>query len=325
MSNQSSPPPIPPPYVDERSLRQENSGMRPIWVVLACVLLGLLFGMLVLLVISRGQRPDLGSTIGEPTPSNAETKATDIGRLGAPAEIESTVEVGTLSEEKTPSDAKSYPIESASEPTVANSSNGNDKGSEIELEPKPITVLREYVGSSNAVGSGGIDSEAGVAAFLGNEPAASTVFVIDQSASMEGDSRWERVVISLSKAIHRLSPDQSFTVICFSDTASPYNNPLRLIKATRPNQVKVVKWLKQQDTLSGTNPEVALLQSLELDVARIVLLSDGEFDPSIVDQITSKNQSKTKPSQINCVGLAEQVQTLQDLAKQNRGIYYQAR
>jgi hypothetical protein len=64
----------------------------------------------------------------------------------------------------------------------------------------------------------------------------------------------------------------------------------------------------------------AILQEPE----RIVLLSDGEFDPYAVDQITQMNQNLRKPARIDCVGLMEQVLVLQEIARQNKGVYYQA-
>ena len=54
------------------------------------------------------------------------------------------------------------------------------------------------------------------------------------------------------------------------------------------------------------------------------MLSDGEFDPYAVDQITQMNQNLRKPARIDCVGLMEQVLVLQEIARQNKGVYYQA-
>ena len=53
-------------------------------------------------------------------------------------------------------------------------------------------------------------------------------------------------------------------------------------------------------------------------------LSDGEFDPSSVFAITQANQSNVLPAKIDCVGLMEEVETLKEIARLNKGTYYQA-
>ena len=49
----------------------------------------------------------------------------------------------------------------------------------------------------------------------------------------------------------------------------------------------------------------------------VVILSDGEFDTSTVDQVTRLNRSGGKNTQINCVAIGSQVKTLQRLASLN--------
>lgn len=68
----------------------------------------------------------------------------------------------------------------------------------------------------------------------------------------------------------------------------------------------------------------AMEAAIQLQPERIVLLSDGEFDPSSAITITQLNQANQKPARIDCVGLMEQVLVLQEIANRNQGVYYQA-
>jgi hypothetical protein len=40
--------------------------------------------------------------------------------------------------------------------------------------------------------------------------------------------------------------------------------------------------------------------------------------------IQTENHQHGKPARIDCIGLDEEVETLKEIAKQNKGIYYQA-
>jgi hypothetical protein len=68
----------------------------------------------------------------------------------------------------------------------------------------------------------------------------------------------------------------------------------------------------------------AMPQAIGLGPERIVLLSDGEFDPTNIATITALNKQRSRPSRIDCVGLIEEVLVLREIARENRGVYYQA-
>ncbi len=68
----------------------------------------------------------------------------------------------------------------------------------------------------------------------------------------------------------------------------------------------------------GTEPLAAVMHAIALEPERIVILSDGEFDPSYVTQITEANSMDPKDRiRIDCIGLDEVVESLQQIAKQN--------
>jgi Mg-chelatase subunit ChlD len=153
----------------------------------------------------------------------------------------------------------------------------------------------------------------------------STVFVIDVSGSMMSDNRLPRVIRSLTKAIEALEQKQMFAVILFDTDYLMPPHTSGLVPATRQNKDYILQWLSAPPGGGGTDPTEAMFVAIGLKPERIVLLTDGEFDPTAAVTITLRNQSNTKPSRIDCVGLDEQVLVLQEIAKRNQGIYYQAR
>jgi hypothetical protein len=98
----------------------------------------------------------------------------------------------------------------------------------------------------------------------------------------------------------------------------------QMVPANDANKQRAKAWLSNPPGGGGTNPVPAMHAAILQEPERIVLLSDGEFDPYAVDQITQMNQNLRKPARIDCVGLMEQVLVLQEIARQNKGVYYQA-
>lgn len=94
--------------------------------------------------------------------------------------------------------------------------------------------------------------------------------------------------------------------------------------ATAEAASRAYDWLDMPHFGSGTNPLPAMLFVIQLRPERIVLLSDGEFDPTFGDAITQANRSNQKPTKIDCVGLMEDVEVLKQIAASNKGIYFQA-
>jgi len=176
-------------------------------------------------------------------------------------------------------------------------------------------------------GSSGIDlsSTKGINPFVGEgKKANSTIFVIDVSSSMLGDSRLPRVLNALHRAIDQLGEDQQFCVILFDTTYYVEPSVNGLIRATKRNKLLIQQWLQNAPGGGGTNPMAAMPQAIGLGPERIVLLSDGEFDPTNIATITALNKQRSRPSRIDCVGLIEEVLVLREIARENRGVYYQA-
>lgn len=165
----------------------------------------------------------------------------------------------------------------------------------------------------------------GLNPFVGDgKPATTTVFVIDVSSSMQVNDKLPRVMNALSRAIDQLSSKQKFCVILFDHGYyfAPGVTGLEVASVDSKRRAKL--WLAQAPGGGGTMPIGAMTEAIGLRPERIVLLSDGEFDPTNVQMITMLNHQGKKPAKIDCVGLMEDVLVLREIANQNKGVYYQA-
>lgn len=166
----------------------------------------------------------------------------------------------------------------------------------------------------------------------------SVVYVLDKSGSM-GGTPLNRVKAELVHGIRALKEEQKFGVIFYDNLAWPtmagqaqvvtaqmQSGSFSLMPATDTNKKNAENWLQQILGGGGTNPVPAMMMAIGPKPELIMLLSDGEFYPAAVTQITQENQRvRGSSGRIDCVGLGERVQTLQDVAAQNGGRYYAAR
>ena len=143
---------------------------------------------------------------------------------------------------------------------------------------------------------------------------------------MQNQAKLPRVLNAMQRAIDQLNPKQTFCVLLFDSGYYYHPNLQGLKEASRTNKQMVKLWLAHAagGFGLGTEPMEAMSIAIGLKSERIVLLSDGEFDPTIVVLITQLNHQREKRAKIDCVGLMEDVQVLREIAQQNNGVYYQA-
>ncbi|HBJ33601.1 MAG TPA: hypothetical protein DDZ51_02340 [Planctomycetaceae bacterium] len=144
---------------------------------------------------------------------------------------------------------------------------------------------------------------------------ASVVYVIDCSSSMSGD-RFNRVARGVIDAVSQMTDQQQFAVLLFNTVAMQIDGG-GLIPATDANRQILATQLSQVLPVGGTDPTDALLIALQMKPETMVVFSDGEFDRSIVQRVTSLNRASAKRIQINCVGIQSTVSVLRDLASMN--------
>ena len=327
----NKPPPLSPPPL-RIQIRESETGVRLFWLVAAAVLLGLLLSVFLLVWLLSQNEVGQGTTADSAggASSQAANLDTEDSRENSSAEVARAVSKSTSTEEEAESKRKDSTPESDSDLEEQPTESMEDS---VHYE-EPMLLVVEEKPSPKATRSGSMGSASsgqilatpgGVNPFLGTgSPAKSNVFVIDISGSMQTVDRLPRVMATLKRAIGQLKPEQSFMVVLFDNTlhTDPFSNGLVLAK--KKNIDRVYDWLDMPHFGSGTNPLPAMLFAMQWKPERIVLLSDGEFDPTFADAITQANCSNQKPAKIDCVGLMEEVEVLKQIATSNTGIYYQA-
>jgi Mg-chelatase subunit ChlD len=162
--------------------------------------------------------------------------------------------------------------------------------------------------------------------FLGDgKPFKTAVYVFDISGSMLTDNRLKRVLECLEEAIKRLKPNQQIKLIAFHSYAVPDTVAQGLYPASDANKKSAIQWLYQPKLPGGTDPTQAMLDAIQLKPEVIFMLTDGEFDPYCVDAVTNANQAQPNPSIINCIGLSEDIPNLREIARRNKGSYWQGK
>jgi uncharacterized protein with von Willebrand factor type A (vWA) domain len=193
------------------------------------------------------------------------------------------------------------------------------------------------VASSTGRGLGDLDSDAlgrevggrsdtaqgiGQADFFGITAGGSRfVFVVDMSGSMEG-TRMRRARNELRRSIQSLNESQQFFVVFFNTQAHPM--PARgMLPATRENVSEIVRWFDKVKPQGNTYPFAALLMAIQFRPDAVFLLSDGEFDPVIVDQVLLSQRDDEQRVPIHTIGFTsrEGEAVLRVLSEKSGGTY----
>lgn len=314
-------------------------------------LVSLLFILLILLAIA-------GIGIGWGMTSTSQG-AGQLGEPTAASTNDQPEKIGVASEEQPlPTDSSSNspsPAESAPTPTDEPRSDSNEQGleeKEKELDPtdantsqspdatesnesQPQSGDNESANSESNGGqegsghSGSDDSESenvfsiGGGSFFGlKAEKGSIVYVVDCSGSMVG-APYDRARNEILRSVKTLRRNQAYFVILFSDFSFPMYYPdehSKMVLATPDNFKKLQVWLNSFAQPGGTEPSEALLKALAMRPKTIFFLTDGGFDPRIVDEIRNAN---TKRIRINTIAFVTRggEHLLKAIAEQNRGEY----
>ena len=325
------PPPIPPPPIPQRD-RESDASIRLYWMIAPAVLLGVLFAIFSLSWLIN--RSDFGQG-NDDSNSGAETVAAGLDHENGTTSASSRV-AGTQTNSRDTDSAiageATSDSPSSKDPNERNvPSSATEAASKEDVVNNQETTLLIFEEKRTAKPSQSGASGANLAARGGGNPfvgtgssARTTVYVIDVSGSMQTSDRLPRVISALKRAVDLLKPDQKFTVILFDDSTHTDPIGMGLLLANEKNKQAIYDWLDNAPGGGGTNPLPAMITAIQQKPERIILLSDGEFDPSSVFAITQANQSNVLPAKIDCVGLMEEVETLKEIARLNKGTYYQA-
>ena len=119
------------------------------------------------------------------------------------------------------------------------------------------------------------------------------VYVVDASDSMNEGRKFERARYELLKSIEQLSSEQRYYVIFYNTGAYPMDAAAPL-QATADNIANTTEWVNYVEPTGGTNPLPALLMALSLRPDAIYFLSDGQFDPMVMNQLRFRNRQNLK-------------------------------
>jgi hypothetical protein len=258
-----------------------------------------------------GSSADGNSPVGDGTGSAGGSADEEIG--GAP-----NLRHDRGSNQNTKPNTASVPLASSKQPTEGD---GTDESDSDEISPQSTKIAYEFY-SQRPTGrppSGPSEKNSGKADFFGvAESGKRFVYVVDKSSSMTGE-RFENARKELLKSIKKLTPSQSFFIV-FYDTTS-YPQPIsKLAQATDANIRKMSTWANGAIPNGGTDPMEAIEMALRLKPDAIFILSDGEFDDSIVDRTTMLN-AKKPVIKINTIGFQNDAETLRAIAERNHGAY----
>jgi hypothetical protein len=148
----------------------------------------------------------------------------------------------------------------------------------------------------------------------------SLVYIVDCSDSMHENGKFKHATVELMRTLENLSTSQKFFVIFFNNGAFPMDadGP---IEATFDHVEELRRWLRNVEPGGGTDPMPALTFALSLQPDAIFLLSDGEFDPLVIEDLRVQNQVKGKPIPINTVSFysREAIGLMKTIARQSGG------
>jgi hypothetical protein len=149
--------------------------------------------------------------------------------------------------------------------------------------------------------------------------AGKIVYLVDRSGSMTDSI--EIVKSELKRAIGDLADDKQFHVIFYSSGPPVENEPKQLVAATGPNKAQAYKFIDNVVAQGETDPSVAIRRAFECKPDLIFLLTDGEFDRSIITLCKDLNKDRKIP--IHTVGFVYQSgePVLKEIAADSGGRY----
>ncbi len=289
------------------------------WYVYAAIGIGALIVLIVVLLILLESQKNGGQAAGNPVASNSrfgnhaveensgsETPVDDDQPTENPGDKEG--------EASLPSDAASLPEGSKSGPATMPVSVSGERQTDTQS-----SGLSEPTGLQFRFNGGDPNESAGTDAdFFGISAAGNQfAYVVDVSSSMAG-GKFEKARQELLESIDRLKRDQEFFIVFFNNVSHPQPKD-RLILATDENKAVVKKWVMQQVPTGGTNPLESITRAMEKHPEAIFILSDGNFDFSVVTTVEVLN--KQFPVPIHTIGFIADPHTLKQLANQNQGTY----
>jgi hypothetical protein len=180
----------------------------------------------------------------------------------------------------------------------------------------------QSVGDGAGAGlAGGEGSGGGGAEFFGIGGDGGTfVYVVDMSGSMNEDGKYERARAELLRSISSLDNGQSYYIIFYNDGWYPMAGDKPVV-ATAKQVDRTRRWVNRVWPGGGTFPMEALLRALELKPDAIYFLSDGRFDPAVIEALRVQNRASHGQIPIHTIAFVneETIGIMRQIAKQSGG------
>jgi uncharacterized protein with von Willebrand factor type A (vWA) domain len=132
---------------------------------------------------------------------------------------------------------------------------------------------------------------------------------------------FDQVKWELVRAVEAMGRGQRFQVLFFS-SGEPLALPRgRLLDATRENKDRTREFLDAVLPASGTDPSAAIRRAFALRPEVLYILTDGEFEPAVVDLVKELNADGRARVHTLALLYREGEAALKQIAAQNGGTY----
>lgn len=177
------------------------------------------------------------------------------------------------------------------------------------------------IGDGTGLGSGGTG---GGATFFGVEAQGSRfAYVLDVSGSMQGE-RMKALKIEVGESIQGLRDHMSFYFVLFSSDAADLGGRNKWTLASVAGKRWATDAMNAVDPAGGTQPWSGLERALQMRPApdAIFFMTDGEFDPGVVDLVAMRNRGAKKiPINTIAFGDGSAQEIMQKIARDSGGTY----
>lgn len=190
------------------------------------------------------------------------------------------------------------------------------------------TILRARSDAANSEPAEDGREGQGASFFGAYAPGGRFVYILDSSASMEGE-RWMLARSKLIQSLRLLGPDGEFFLICFDHQTSLMFDCLpsqaQFHKADEATIRKLENWLRYRMLGASTMPAEALSFGIQMKPDAIFFLSDGELRDHSLSMLRKVNSRRNDRQQvpIHAVHLISPMgkATLEQIAKDNGGTF----
>jgi hypothetical protein len=149
------------------------------------------------------------------------------------------------------------------------------------------------------------------------------VFVVDNSNSMTR-GKFETALDEMVKAVERLSTQQQFYVIFYSDAAYPLFHPQGakgFVNPTSVNKDKLRSWLYTVELCLRTDGEEAMARAVAMNPDVIYVLGDGAFTDNTEKLMTGPLRGKVTVHTLGMGVKGKGQQQMEAIAAANGGTY----